>query len=237
MTTTHASASMASIPARVGRSKPWWPANPTRVALDLLGAGVSVAAAAVLLAWPAGTWLPLDALVVLPFTQCLLFLVSGTYHGFRWAPAAKARWQRADHAMIYVKVAGTATAIASLADAPFVSPAVIVAAWVMAAGGIVQKTWFPRVAHGYSMAAQFLQALLVLLVFGPFVNRYPGAPTALLAWAMAFYLVGFTVFVRAQPRLWPGRFCHHDFFHVMLICGALSIYGCVAHCVSLVSSG
>lgn len=211
----------------------WSISNPVRATLDAMGAVLSLAAAWLLLTWPGTALGRLDALVVLPVTQLLLFSVSGLYHGIAWSPPNKARWQRADHAMIYLKVAGTTTVIALLAaDGPR-SWCVLLGVWAMAAGGVAQKTWLPDLDHRWSMAAQFAQALLVLLVLGPFMARHPGAPSQLLLVAMLCYLVGFAVFVRERPVLWPGRFCHHDLFHVMLICGALAIYGCVAHCISL----
>ena len=206
--------------------------NPVRAGLDLFGALLSIAAAAALLPWSGPGNEALRALVVLPVTQLMLFTVSGLYHGVHWQPGAKARWQRADHAMIYLKVAGTTTVIALLSNGGVLADCVIGAAWAIAAVGIAQKTWWPSVAHAFSIGAQFVQALLVLLVLAPFMQHNPGTPTQLLLAGMVFYLVGFTVFVREHPRLWPGRFCHHDFFHVMLVLGALSIYGSVAGCIS-----
>src|SRR6185312_237409 len=40
-----------------------------------------------------------------------LFGVSGLYHRGRWRPSVRARLQRADHAMIFVLIAGTYTPI------------------------------------------------------------------------------------------------------------------------------
>jgi len=31
-----------------------------------------------------------------------------------------------------------------------------------------------------------------------------------------------------RPRLWPGVFDFHDFFHVLLVTASLSVYGFVA---------
>lgn len=209
-----------------------WPiVNPVRLWLDLFGAGLALAALQGLYGWSARAPLPAAPLAILPITHFALFMVSAAYHGFDWSPPLKARWQRVDHSMIYVKVAGGITALALLADAGGRSAVVIAAVWAIAALGIVQKVWFPNVRPLASSYVQLVQACLCLLLLQDFASRFPGIPFQLLMAGMGFYLVGFGVFMLKTPRLWPGRFCHHDLFHVLLICGSLSLYGLMASCL------
>ena len=62
------------------------------------------------------------AMLLLPLSQLALYVVSGLYHGLSWSPVAKRRWQRADHAMIYLKIAGAATGFAVLTEEASVVP-------------------------------------------------------------------------------------------------------------------
>jgi hypothetical protein len=96
MMTPNPSASMPTAAARPDRTTMWPPSNATRVALDFLGALLSLAAAFLLLAMQEHEWLQLEALVVLPITHCMLFIAGGIHHGFCSEPVSKARWQRAD---------------------------------------------------------------------------------------------------------------------------------------------
>jgi len=207
--------------------------NPVRLGLDLLGVALSLTALATMLLWqPSKPQLPF-ALIVLPLTQTMLFTVSAVYHGIDWSPRAKARWQRADHAMIYVKVAGTATGLALIVDAGGRSDLVITGVWLVTVPGVAQKIWWPGVPVKWSMPVQFSQALMTVPVLQAFADRFPGAPMQLLAAGLVFYLVGFAIFVSERPRFWPGRFCHHDFFHVMLICAAASVYAALGQGMGL----
>lgn len=99
----------------------------------------------------------------------------------------------------------------------------------MTVPGIAQKLWWPDVPVTWSMPLQFGQALLALPVIRAFAQQEPGAAAHWLMAGLLFYLLGFGVFVSERPRFWPGRFCHHDFFHVMLVCAASSLYAAVAH--------
>lgn len=211
----------------------WTLRNHVRLSLDLMGLTLSLSALATMLWWQQlHPRLP-SALIVLPVTQSMLFTVSAIYHGVDWSPRAKARWQRADHAMIYFKVAGTATALALLVDAGPWSDLVIAGVWCVTIPGVAQKIWWPDVPVTWSMPVQFGQALMTVPVLHAFADQFPGAPVRLLAAGLIFYLVGFAIFVWERPRFWPGQFCHHDFFHVMLICAALSLYAALAHGVRL----
>lgn len=203
--------------------------NPVRLGLDLLGLGLSLAAgAAILLAGHSAHHVP-TALVVLPATQAMLFAVSATYHGIDWSPIAKARWQRADHAMIYVKVAGTVTALAAIVDPGPRGGLVIAGVWCVTASGVAQKIWWPNVPATWSMPVQFGQALLALPLIQAFALQLPDRAVYCLVASLTFYLVGFGVFVSERPGFWPGRFCHHDFFHVMLVCASSALYAAFAH--------
>lgn len=211
----------------------WTLTNHVRLALDLAGLALALIAAGLLLWWrETNAGVPRAALV-LPASQALLFSVSAIYHGIHWSPEAKARWQRADHSVIYIKVAGTATALAAVVDVDGWSELVIAGVWAVTLPGVAQKIWWPGVPVTWSMPVQFAQALLALPILQAFSARYPGMPQTWLAAALVFYLIGFAVFASERPRFWPGQFCYHDFFHVMLICAALSLYAALAQGLGL----
>ncbi len=210
----------------------WRLRNPVRLGLDLLGVALSLGALTAILSWPHATSRFSSALVVLPLTQTALFTVSALYHGIDWTPRNKARWQRADHAMIYFKVAGTATALALVVDAGGWNDVVVAGVWCVAIPGVAQKIWWPNVPVTWSMPVQFAQALMAVPLLQAFADHFPGTPMQLLGAALIFYVVGFAVFVWERPRFWPGRFCYHDFFHVMLIMASLSLYAALAQGMS-----
>ena len=87
--------------------------NPVRGLLHGSGAVLWLAFAAELAG--RGGFQGRDALLLCAASQVALFATSALYHSLPWPPRAKARMQRADHAMIHVKIAGTLTALTWLA--------------------------------------------------------------------------------------------------------------------------
>ncbi|HPG25912.1 MAG: hemolysin III family protein [Spirochaetaceae bacterium] len=205
-------------------------ANPVRLGIDALGAALSVAASVSLLGRSAGGG-P-GAMLLLPLSQLALYVVSGLYHGLSWSPVAKRRWQRADHAMIYLKIAGAATGFAVLTEADPSSHPLVRLVWLVGAVGVAQKVWLPDVEPKLSSHVQLAQALLILPILLELLASRGGAAAsegvALLAASIGLYLAGFVVFMTERPRLWPGVFDFHDFFHVLLVTASLSVYGFVA---------
>lgn len=192
--------------------------------LDVLAASLSLAAALHL--WEAGARWPLGrlALGVFSGTQIALCLVSALYHSAPWGPLAKRRMQRLDHSMIFLQIAGTLTPLALIGLDGALQRAVLVAAWALAAGGVAQKAFFPRVHEKACIPFQVLQACLVLPALPGLAGRFEGAALQLLALAGAIHAVGLVVFVTERPRLWPRWFSFHELFHLLLLGGGAVNY-------------
>lgn len=160
------------------------------------------------------------ALLVFVLGHAGLFTVSALYHCGPWPPAWKQRLQRLDHSMIYVKIAATLTPIVVLSVDDWRRPALLTAAWAIAAAGIAQKLLIPSLPEKASVPVQLVQALLVLPVVAPFAARFPGTPPLLLAFGTACYASGALAFLTQRPRLWPRWFSFHEVFHVLVVLGS-----------------
>ena len=66
----------------------------------------------------------------------LLFGTSAAYHRGRWSPHIRDRMQRADHAMIFVLIAGSYTPIVLLALQPAWGITLLAIAWTVAVVGV-----------------------------------------------------------------------------------------------------
>lgn len=79
------------------------------------------------------------ALVAFAATQAALFLTSASHHSLPWSARWKRLMQRADHAMIFLAIAGSVTPLAWLGlSAPLRMPTIL-AVWTIAALGVAQK--------------------------------------------------------------------------------------------------
>jgi hemolysin III len=164
------------------------------------------------------------ALLVFAASLVTLYTASSLYHSVPWRRVWKARMQRVDHSMIYVLIAGSYTPIAFVVLDGWPRVLALVASWVIAAIGIVQKVFWPGVRHGFSIALQTLQGWLAVPLLWPLAQRLPEPALYLILLGGFFYTVGMVLFVTKRPRLWPRLFSYHEVFHVFVIAGSTAHY-------------
>ncbi|HEY3079366.1 MAG TPA: hemolysin III family protein [Chloroflexota bacterium] len=156
-----------------------------------------------------------------------LFGVSALYHRCTWTPA-KRRWlRRLDHAMIFLLIAGTYTAIAGLALPRSTALPILLVVWCGALVGAALQfvsghgaRWLavgPYVALGWTAVA-VLPQLLEQLGYAGF---------GLLLGGAVLYTVGAFVYARRRPDPRPAVFGYHEVFHLLVIGAAAAHYATV----------
>lgn len=157
-----------------------------------------------------------------------LFGVSALYHRTSLGPAATVRLKRADHANIYLIIAGTYTPVAALALDGDVGTAVLITVWVGAAAGIVFRTvWIgaPRWLYTGLYIALGWIALAVL----PQLTAGAGpAATTLLLTGGVLYTAGGLVYALKRPDPAPGWFGFHEVFHACTLAAYIAQFAAVA---------
>jgi hemolysin III len=164
------------------------------------------------------------ALLVFTISLVGLYSVSSLYHSVPWRAEWKHRMQRLDHSMIYVAVAGTYTPIAWIVLDGWLCAAALGIAWGIAALGIMQKIFLPKVADGFAIATATVQGWVALPLFVPLGQRLPPDAVVLLVLGGVLYTVGMICLVTERPRLWPRVFSYHEAFHVCVVAGSASHY-------------
>ena len=96
-----------------------------RGVLHLAGFFVALVAGAALLAIIGWRW----SLAIYVGSLATMLGVSAGYHRGTWGRRARAWWQRADHAAIFVFIAGTYTPVCVLAMAPGPGHALLAVVW------------------------------------------------------------------------------------------------------------
>jgi hemolysin III len=166
-------------------------------------------------------------LLVFSLSMVALYTVSSLYHAVPWRTQWKHRMQRVDHAMIYVLIAGTYTPIAAIALGGWLRWATLATAWSVAAGGAIQKLFFPAVRDRFSIAAQTTLGWLALFLLVPLARSLPGQALQLVILGGLFYTLGMIFCVTKRPRLWPRVFSYHEVFHTLVIAGSGTHYAMV----------
>ncbi|HVC70889.1 MAG TPA: hemolysin III family protein [Acidimicrobiales bacterium] len=160
------------------------------------------------------------ALAIYMTTIAALFGVSAAFHRVRWSAVARRRMRRADHATIFVAIAGTNTAVAGLALKGWAQVLILSLVWGGAAIGItVRQTWLD--APKWAVAIPYVVVgWCALVVLPQLLHALGGAGFGLLAAGGAFYTVGAIVYSARKPDPVPGVFGYHEVFHACTVVGA-----------------
>jgi len=152
----------------------------------------------------------------------LLYTTSGTYHCFARSTRARRIMQRADHSMIYLLIAGSATPALILLMDGWPQAALLGLMWAGAATGVVIKL------VAFDRLKKLGGALYIILGWAgmlalPAFLAHPGA-LALMVAAGVLYTVGAALFAAGKPRLSPTWFGYHEVWHVMGVTAGILLF-------------
>lgn len=143
-----------------------------------------------------------------------LFTVSATYHRPTWGPKGRVWMRRADHASIFILIAGTYTPICLLALPPESGRIVLIVAWSGALLGVLQSLFWIN-------APKAVAAILAVAVgwsLGPWLGDVWGALTTtqlvLILGGGIPYMLGAAAYALKRPNPFPGVFGYHELFHL-----------------------
>jgi hemolysin III len=161
------------------------------------------------------------ALLVMASGFAAIFGTSGIYHriGRHWSPTARRRARQADHAVIFLGMATSYTALWLVALDGWVSDAVLVYCWCAAVIGIISKIWFLDARPSRHVAAYLGMGLVGLIVI-PTLWRTMGATgVAMLILGSLVITIGGIVYAYQRPNPVPRWIGHHELFHAATVVG------------------
>jgi hemolysin III len=160
----------------------------------------------------APTWSARLAVAVYPLTLATAFWVSSTYHRGSWSVEEFARWQRKDHAAIFLLIAGTYTPYCVLALEGAWRLSMLVAVWVGAALGILVKLY--RVdLHVLSGVMYLGLGWAAVIAFPQFFRALTPVELILTVAGGILYSMGALTLALHRPRLFPRTFGYHEVWH------------------------
>jgi hemolysin III len=160
------------------------------------------------------------AMIVYGATLVGLFLASSLYHFFDVGERGNRWLRRLDHAAIFLLIGGTSVPILLhlLAGPARIATVTLVA--LLAVGGCLLKLSWIDCPDKLGVGLYFAMSLLVVLPTLPVLSRLPDGGLALLVVGGAAYTLGAYVYARRWPDPWPGRFGHHEVWHLFVLAGA-----------------
>ena len=158
---------------------------------------------------------------------CAMFAASTTYH--RWVNdfRSRAAWRRADHAMIFAAMGGSATPIVLIVMPTGWGIGLLCVVWTVAVAGAVFK--FGHWSHGNTVGNALIAAVsgLGALALPALWIRGGVAPAILYLVSGSLYIFGARWFSKTWPRLRPSVFSYHEVWHVFTVAAAAAHFAAV----------
>jgi hemolysin III len=170
---------------------------------------------------------------VLPATvfaaSAVLMLGTSTlYHRITWSPKARLRMRRADHAGIFLLIAGTYTPVALISLSGAWRPTILVVVSSVAVAAAVSKFCWVSAPKWTSALVGLALGWLGVIVLPQFAHREGITPVLLLAAGGLAYSAGALVYATKRPDPLPRVFGYHELFHAFTIVALACQYVAIA---------
>lgn len=198
--------------------------EPLSALTHLLGFLLSIAALIVMIVYATNHGSPAHVVgfTIFGSSLILLYFASSLYHFFPQQTKIKQVFQRLDHAMIFVLIAGTYTPICLTIPQRGWGWSLFGVIWGLAAIGIVIKSLALKLPTWLTPSIYLVMGWLLLIAASPLLHWLP-------TWAFVWLLIGglcyslgviFYALDRLVRRsLWFGM---HEVFHVFVLAGSFS---------------
>jgi len=160
------------------------------------------------------------AAVVYALSLAGLYGISAAFHLGRWSAAMRRRMDQADHAMIYVLIAGSYTPVALLALDGAWGLAILGVVWTVAIGGIAVVILWHRVRI-VGITLYLTLGWLAVFTLPWLASRLGIAKLTLLLAGGVLYTVGAVVLGRQRPDPHPMVFGYHEVWHAFTVAAGL----------------
>jgi len=153
---------------------------------------------------------------------------SALYHRVRWSPGRRLWMRRADHAGVFLLIAGTYTPVALIGLHGAWRTSVLGVVWCGAALATVAKMCWTRSPKWLSAAIGIVLGWVGVVALPQLARTVGLAPVALLAAGGIAYTAGAIVYARRRPDPLPRVFGYHELFHALTIVALACQYVAVA---------
>lgn len=157
-----------------------------------------------------------------------MFGVSATLHRADWSPRVYSWLRRADHATIFVCIAGTYTPFSLLGLGGDAGTKLLILAWAVCGAGVLRALAWPHAPRPVTSAC-FVAAGWVVVAYLPAFHAAVDPMTfALVIGGGAVFTIGALIYLVRWPDPRPRVFGYHEVFHLFIIAGCACHFAAVA---------
>ena len=170
----------------------------------------------------------LVAAAVFAASAATMLGASALYHRVTWSPRARLWMRRADHAGIYLLIAGTYTPVGLLALHGRLQRVVLAVVWGGAAAAILAKLCWVDAPKWLSAVVGVCLGWVGIAAMPQLLRTAGPAAVALLAAGGIAYTAGALVYARRKPDPLPAVFGYHELFHALTLVALACQYVAIA---------
>lgn len=156
-----------------------------------------------------------------------MYGVSATLHRGGWSARAFGGLRRADHAMIFLCIAGTYTPFSLLGLGGDAGVRLLALAWLACGLGAVRALAWPHAPRLVTSASYVAAGWVVLADLGGLRAALDLATFGLTLGGGVIYTLGALTYLFQRPDPWPRTFGYHEVFHVLIIAGSTCHFAAV----------
>jgi len=194
--------------------------DPWSATTHFAGFWLALGAAALLVSRAVGDLPRTTGMAIYGASLVGLFLASSFYHFLDLGPRGNRWLKRLDHSAIFFLIAGTAVPTLLLVLQGTGRLVVLALVLGLALAGAVLKVLWIDCPDWLGMGLYLGLSAVVVVPGHQIVPQLSGDALAWLVGGGAAYLLGALIYSREWPDPWPGRFGHHEIWHLFVLLGA-----------------
>jgi hemolysin III len=198
----------------------WIFKDPISATTHFAGFWLALAAVALLLSRAAGDAPRLAGMAIYGASLVGLFLASSLYHFWDLGPRGNRGLRRLDHSAIFFLIAGTAVPALFLVQAGSGRLLALALVLGLAGAGAFLKIFWIDCPDWLGLCLYLGLSLVVVVASRLILLQLSGEALAWLVGGGVAYLLGAWIYAREWPDPWPGRFGHHELWHLCVLAGA-----------------
>lgn len=160
------------------------------------------------------------AVIVYAIGVTTMLAVSATYHSGSLSPRAEAVLKRIDHSAILFAIAGSYTAITTLALSGTTEVFLLTYIWIATAIGVAIRLLWIHSPYFVNALVYLAAGWSALLVVPAFISSLDTTDTVLIFLGGGLYTIGAIVYALHKPNPWPHHFGYHEIFHLLVTVAA-----------------
>lgn len=157
----------------------------------------------------------------------LLYTVSGTYHGIISNDKIINFFQKLDHSMIFILIAGSYAPFCLIALGGTLGRNMFIVMISIAIAGIVFKLCWFNAPRWLQTSLYIAMGWSAIFVIKPLSVALPSISIFLLVLGGVFYTIGGVIYATKSKKIKIGNFGFHEIFHVFILLGSLTHFICV----------